>query len=397
VTNLTTLDKLHQHIAVLANVKESDSPFFSFYLNVGHEDGQWRQVLDERATTLRRILKGSHLSDFEESLEKVDLWLDTELLPNADSVAIFARGSGGGQFMLPMQFAAPLPNMVAVYPTPNIYHLVELKDNYHRYVVLLTLPDRASIFEVNLGVATTRAWLEYPELRERVGSEWSRSHYQVHQAHRGDRYLEEKLAILDKLMRAGGETHLILAGDPQMTDKVLQELPVELQKKVIDRVPASQRDQQSDVVLATLSSFVEHEEQESQAIADALVEGVRHQNLAVAGTAATLAALQWGEVDTLVMESAYQPDPGWTCTACNALGTATPENPVCKKCDSSAVRPLDVKEALLRLAGKTDCSVEVVEHSTALQTLGGVGCLLRHSPDVDSRNDSVVVDRADRV
>ena len=61
--------------------------------------------------------------------------------------------------MLPMQFAAPLPNWIAVYPTPNIYHLVELKDNYHRYVVLLALPDRASILEVNLGAATIRAWI----------------------------------------------------------------------------------------------------------------------------------------------------------------------------------------------------------------------------------------------
>ena len=36
--------------------------------------------------------------------------------------------------MLAMQFTDPLPNWIAVYPTPNIYHLVELKDNHHRYV-----------------------------------------------------------------------------------------------------------------------------------------------------------------------------------------------------------------------------------------------------------------------
>ena len=80
------------------------------------------------------------------------------------------RGIFGGAFMLPMQFAAPLPNWIAVYPTPNIYHLVELKDNYHRYVVLLAMPDRASILEVNLGAATTQAWINRSELRMRVGS-----------------------------------------------------------------------------------------------------------------------------------------------------------------------------------------------------------------------------------
>jgi len=33
---------------------------------------------------------------------------------------------------LPMQFATPVPNWIAVCPTPNIYHLVGLKDSYHR-------------------------------------------------------------------------------------------------------------------------------------------------------------------------------------------------------------------------------------------------------------------------
>jgi len=383
MAHLTTLDELHQHISVLANVSETGSPFFSFYLELGTGKEEGLDVVHKRANVLRKILKGSHLSDFEESLERVERWLDTELLPDAKGVAIFVRGSEGGQFMLPMQFAAPLPSLVVVYPTPNIYHLVELKDQYHRYVVLLTLPDRSTIFEVNLGLATTKAWLEYPELQQRVGSEWSRSHYQIHRSQRGERYLQEKIAILEKLMQAGGQSHLILAGEPKMTAKVLQALSPELQEKVIDRISANQRDQHSDVVLATLSSFIDHEERESLAVADALMEGVRQQNLAVAGSAATLAALQWGDVDTLVMETAYQPDPGWTCTQCNTLGTAAPETPTCQKCGAQGVRPLNIKEAILRLAERSDCSVEVVEHSTALKSLGGVGCLLRKQSNAD--------------
>lgn len=383
MAHITTLEELHQHISVLANVDETTAPFFSIYLNTGFGDGQWREMIDERARTLRLLLRGDHLIDFEESLDKVYRWLDTELLPEAQGAAIFIRGSQGGQFMLPLQFAAPLPNLLAVYPTPNIYHLVELKDNYHRYVVLLAMPDRATILEVNLGASTTQAWLEREELRDRVGFEWTRSHYQIHRSHRGDRYLQEKVAILEKLMQLGGQTHLILAGDPRIAEQVLNALPPELEEKVIDIVPASERDQQSDVVLATLSSFVEHEERESQAIADALVEGVRRQNLAVAGSAATLAALRWGDVDTLVLDSSYKPDPGWTCTGCSAMGTQAPETAVCPQCLSATVRPLDMKEALLRLAEQSDCKVEVVEHSSALMSLGGVGCLLRYRSDFD--------------
>ena len=170
MTHLTTLDELKQHITLLASVEETDAPFISCYVNL--EDGatDWRETFDDRARVLRRILEGDDLTDLEEARGKIEAWLATDLLPEAKGVAIFVRGIFGGAFMLPMQFAAPLPNWIAVYPTPNIYHLVELKDNYHRYVVLLAMPDRASILEVNLGAATTQAWINRSELRMRVGS-----------------------------------------------------------------------------------------------------------------------------------------------------------------------------------------------------------------------------------
>jgi rubrerythrin len=377
MTHLTTLDELEQHITVLVNVDESDAPFLSCYLNLEDGPDNWQKTLDDRASILRRILKGDDLTDLEEAMGKIESWLATDLLPEAKSAAIFVRGHFGGAFMLPMQFAAPLPTWIAVNPTPNIYHLVELKDNYHRYVVLLALPDRASILEVNLGAATTRAWINQPDLRMRVGQEWARSHYQINQAHRGDRFVSEKIAVLEQLMYAGGHTHLILAGDPEITSQVRRSLPEDLSDKLVDVIAAAKQDRQSDVVLATLSSFIEHEEQESRSVTERLIEGLRSQNLSVSGSVDTLDALLWGEVDTLVMASGYQPDPGWTCAHCKAIGTESPKTSICPQCGHPDVRPMNTRETLLRLAGQLDRPVEVVEHSDALMSLGGVGCLLR--------------------
>jgi rubrerythrin len=385
MTHMTTLDELKQQITVLASVEESDAPFISVYLNLEDKTTGWREALDNRARILRRILKGDDLVDLNDALGKVEAWLATELLPDARSAAIFVRGNFGGAFMLSMQFAAPLPNWIAVYPTPNIYHLMELKDDYHRYVVLLAKPDRACIMEVNLGAATVAAWINEPDLGTRVGQEWSRAHYQVHQAHRGDRFVHSKITVLEQLMRAGGHTHLILAGDPGITELIRNALPNELADKLVDVIPATERDHKADVVMATLSRFIEHEEQESRSVAERLIEGLRSQNLAVAGSADTLDALRWGDVDTLVMASGYEPDPGWTCTACRAIGAGSSETSVCPQCGKASTRPVDVKEALMRLAGQLECPVEIVEHSDALMSLGGVGCLLR--THIDTRID----------
>lgn len=381
VSHLTTLEELHENVRLLAAVDESHAPFVNCYLNLEAGPVGWRAALDERARILRRVLKGNDLADFEESLCRIEAWLVDELIPEARGAAIFTRSIYGGACFVPMQFAAPLPNWIAVYPTPNLYHLVELKDNYHRYVVLLAMRERACILEVNLGAATTLAWLDRSGLRVRVGSGWSRMHYQVNQADREERFVTEKLAVLEQLMHAGGHTHLILAGDPEISERVRRALPEALVNKLVRVIPAGERDRQSDVVMATLSSFLEHEEQESKSVAERLIAGVRTQTLAVAGSADTLEALLRGDVDTLVMASTYEPDPGWFCTACRSMGTEAPESPVCPRCGKSGVRPSDVREALLRQAGQLERPVEVVERSDALTALGGVGCLLRTNFD----------------
>jgi hypothetical protein len=391
MAHLTTLDELTQQITVLASVEETDAFFISVYLNLEDENTDWRATINNRARLLRLILKGDELADFNEALDKVETWLDAELLPQAKSVAIFVRGTSGGAFMLPMQFAAPLPNWIVVNPIPNIYHLIELKDNYHRYIVLLAMPDRASIIEINLGAASVQAWINYPDIRTRVRQEWGRPHFQVHQKHRGGRYMHEKIKVLDELVSAGGYSHLILAGDPEITKTILNALPENLLDKMVDVISASEYDLHDDIVMQTLSSFIEHEEQESRSAVEDLVEGLRSQNLAVAGSSDTLTVLRWGEVDTLVMASDYEPEPGWTCTACRSIGFELPATTICPHCSASAVRPMDIREEILRIAGQLQCTVEVVEHSGTLMSLGGVGCLLRTHFDgyIDEQDSSM--------
>ena len=387
MTHLASLNELSQQIKLLASVEESDGFFVSCYLSLDDRSAVWLETLDERARILRRILQGNALADFEESMNKIEVWLATELLPEARSAAVFVRGTFAGAFFLPMQFSAPLPNWVAVYPTPNIYHLMELKDNYHCYVVLLAMTDRVCILEVNLGASTMQAWADRSELRVRVGSEWTRTHYQVNQAQRGDQFIPEKIAILEQLMNAGGHTHLILAGEAELTEQIRRVLPNDLLSKLVDVIPVGERDHESDVVMATLSSFLEHEEQESRSIAERLVDGLRRQTLAVGGSAATLDALHWGEVDTLVIASAYRPDPGWFCKTCRAIGVDTLHLSECSRCGESSVGPVDLREAMVRLAGQLGRPVEVVEHSDELMALGGVGCLLRTHLDTKRAHD----------
>jgi protein required for attachment to host cells len=339
------LKNLHQHIRTLATLEETNSPVISYYLNRESNELANRVRLTERGWVLRQSLWGQACHDFEAAMNQVEEYLDHELLPEARGVAIFARVNQG-PFFLPLQFRVPLLNWLNVTANPNIYHLIELKDTYHRYVVMISTEESARILEVNLGAVTEELWRERPDLRRRVGREWTREHYQNHRRAQTDRFIKEKIKVLEQLMAAGGHTHLILAGNPQMTARIRKALPKHLADKLIDTVVATPKDNISDVVAVTLSQFIDQEEQESLALVETLYHEIRTGGLALVGPDACREALERDQVDVLV------------------LAREMPNQ--------------SLKEELVRLATRNDCQVEVVNDSAILMGYGGAGCLLRY-------------------
>ena len=147
---------------------------------------------------------------------------------------------------------------------------------------------------------------ERPELRKRVGREWTKEHYQNHRKERTGRFIKEKIKILEQLMSAGGYAHLILAGHPTITTRVRSEFPKHLPEKLIDVVPASGKTSVSDVVEATLASFIEQEEKESRAAAEEIERQIRTGGLAVTGAGPSFLALKRGRADILVLARAIR-------------------------------------------------------------------------------------------
>lgn len=378
ITHSMELGQLNRHIRTLIALDEDEAPMVSCYVHCAVGRNNFGLPQHGRAAAMRKVLGRQEREQFEEAVARIEGYLAAEVRPSTRGVATFAR-AGSRPFFLGLQFQVSLPDRLSVNSTPDIYHLVELKDTYHRYVVLISTEESARILEVNLGAVTRELWAERPELRERVGREWTHEHYQNHRRDRGDRFMKEKIAILEKLMAAGGHTHLILAGSSHRTARIRTSLPKHLEAQLIDVVPASGKARVADVVTATLSSFIEREEQESIDAVSGLVSALRRGGLAVAGTAACLEALRRGQADILVMAREYQPGLAWMCRACGCAESMSALSERCPQCGSSEVRSGDMKEALVRLAEQQSLEVEIVQHSDVLMDLGGVGCLLRYA------------------
>ncbi len=371
------LRELQHHIRILATLEETSSPMVSCYINLETNLVDARRTLENQAQKISKGLPVHSHPEFDEALSTIEEYLGNHFLSHTKGLALFTR-SGPWPFWLALQFDVSLPNWLAVDTTPNIYHLVELKDTYHRYVVMILTEEKARIIEVNLGSVTEDVWRERPELRQRVGREWSREHYQNHRRNRTDQFIKEQISVLERLMSVGEHSHLILAGNPRLTVRVRRELPRHLTDKLIDTVIASGSNKISDVVAVTLSSFIEQEELESRAIVERLQRNIHTGGLAVIGTKETFKALQRRQVDVLMVAKNYHPSEGWKCLCCGEVRVRQPALNKCPNCNSDELRRLDLREEMIRLAEQRGCQVEVVNQSEWLYQVGGVGALLRY-------------------
>ena len=110
--------------------------------------------------------RGGQRRDFDDAVEEVVDYLGSA--PEARSAAVFSRW-GEYPMMLPLTFGVPLETQFHAGELPVIYPLVELKDRFNRFVLVVTNSEAARIFEINLGEVSETLMTERPELRRAAG------------------------------------------------------------------------------------------------------------------------------------------------------------------------------------------------------------------------------------
>jgi hypothetical protein len=144
------LRRLEEHVRTLVSVRETDAPLISCYVDLTEGLAIRREEVTVRLQLLRKCVTARAVPEFDEAAAKIQTYLYKERAPRTKGIAAFARG-GEDSFWLALEFEVPLPTWVASGSTPNIYHLLELKDNYDRYMILLTTEQTVRILGVNLG------------------------------------------------------------------------------------------------------------------------------------------------------------------------------------------------------------------------------------------------------
>jgi peptide subunit release factor 1 (eRF1) len=374
---------LREQLRRLAVLPPNRYPFTSIYLNL---TPQGPGILTYPAFLKKRM--GEELRRYPErspqriSLEKVQQrvqrFLDYDLQPTARSVAFFARGQEGEYFEaipLPVEFPS---HALVVSRSPYVYPLVRLSHLFPVAVAAVVDTNTSRLFVLSLGRIQSRRELQSMNVHKPQSGGMSHERYRRHAEDHYLHHAKQTAAVLDRLVRETGATYLLLGGD----EVILPALKDQLPRKVGDRLLATQhwdiRIPEHDLADRVNSLIKEAEESRGVERALRVIETAQAQGHAALGPELTLAALQEGKVDELVVAGQPGADtPAKVCTICDALSVETSSG-ICPECGEESMVDSSLHGEFVNRALAQGGQVQVVGPLPSLEGAGGVAAVLRY-------------------
>jgi peptide chain release factor subunit 1 len=376
-TKTTAPDKLLER---LLKFEPTAAPVISLYLDArADQHGQQnflpfvRKQLSERSKSYEN--QSEEQKSFEEDFVRIVRYLEGEVPPSVQGLAVFACSAETDWFEVGL-FDAPFErNRVFVSDRPHLYPLARLVDQYRRYAVVLADTNRAQIFVFAVGRTLEREELENVKTKHAKVGGWSQARYQRHEKNYHIQHAKEVVEMLEKIVRDENIEHIVLAGDEATVIPLLRaEMPKTLEEKVIDALSLGIDTPEHELLDESLTAFRRHDSLTDMEKVERLLNEYRGDNLGVAGAPETLAALSNGQVEEMLIAA----------KANSIIYDKEEVEKVLKLYPGDVPLPEDldqrsVADELVRRANVlSSARVTFIEVSTRLERLGGVGAFLRY-------------------
>ena len=339
----------------LAEATSTEAPILSLYVDVrpeahGERPGERNEltVVRDRLNAIRDALEPHTPArdSFDADRERIDRFLDGSDLNGSEGVAVFACNRIG--LWESVRSNVEFETQVAAGPTAELFQLARMLDESVSAVVAIVDTNTCRLFVTRRGDLLERRGPDEgtEEHRRRDVGGWSQARYQRHIDMQDKRFAGEAATAIERLVQREKPRHVILAGDERAMSVLEGELS-ESVRPLVDHVAHIQMRTTTDDVREEIRPILSAlEEAEGQDAADRAIAGRRAGDLGVTGIDATMAALEAGQVDELVIDE---------------------------------TAPLDeaLRAELVRQASLTDARVEIVRDHAGLLRFEGVGATLR--------------------
>ena len=360
-----------------------------------------RRELDELVA--RHGPRGVAFDSLSADVARIKEYLAGELDPAAKGVIIVACRHH--DVFEPVPLDVPVANEIRAAAIPSLRQLVHAAEDFPPYAVLVAEQRDAFLWLLERQSWESSVQLEsslYPRKQKQGG--WSQRRYQDRADERVDAFARTIAAETRQLFEDGQQQadYLIVAADEPMYSALNAEFHDIVKRHILGRVHLEMEANVTRIAAAT-EPLVEAAERRAELEAvQAVRNGVGAGTNGVAGVEDTLAALEMGQVMTLVMNDDFS-RPGWADYTLSLYGPGDPPREHPASGDVANLAPTALEDEIVRLALRTDATVELVksgmpiteaereqvpdaedapprtEAALALDSLGGVGAILRYT------------------
>jgi len=358
ITVKTPADSLIATLDWLSGFESESFPVVSLYLDArpdsrgrDHYKPFVRKELVARQRTY--ALRSPERKSFEADVEKIQRYLETEVKPSANGIAIFAC-SGEGDFFEALQLEPSFEeNRLSVAKRPQVFLLARLIDENPRYALVLADTRSARIFAVARGARIDEKELERPTRPRPYGTGSSQMRYQRHVEHLVQEHVRELVERLGHVVHADRVDHILLAGDEVIVALIRAELPKRLAQKVVDTLHVDKKKPEAEIFSAAEEVLRELDSKSDTERVDRLIGEYRAGGLAVVGLEEVRRALELGQADELLISASL---------------------------DRTGPAAEQAAADFVALARRTGTRVTFIEDPKLLAEVEGVGAFLRYKP-----------------
>ncbi|MBI4476953.1 MAG: hypothetical protein HY654_07250 [Acidobacteria bacterium] len=347
----------------LAAYQPGGFPFVSLYLNLqpdprgrDHFDPFVRKELRARARTYP--LRSPERESLERDIRKIGDFLGTRLGKSANGAAIFSCAAD--DLFEAAEFSAPIDrNQLYIQPYPQLYPLARVMDQYPRYGVLLTDTNSAHVYVVGLAATERRMELDNTRLRRTMVGGWSQARYQRHVDNLYLRHAKDVAEALERVIRQESLQKVVISGEVVVLPLLREHLPRHVADRLIEVEGIDMATPEAEMLRATIDVMRQVDARDDAAKVARVLEDVRAGGLGVAGVTDTLAALDKGQVDELLI-------------------TANPRD--VKLEEERELLPEASEQLandLVSRARRSNAALSFIEDGSLLAEVGGVGARLR--------------------
>lgn len=333
-------------------------------------------LLDEahrKAEAIRPELSHEELVALRADIDRIRGWFDAEFdRSGVHGAAVFAAGLD--DLFRPVLLTEPVPDAVRLGRSFALTPLVPLVGRADGAIVVAVGRERGDIYRVISG-----RLLELADLTEEMGLRrtdqggWSQANYQRHVDEHAKEHLKDVAEELARRVRELRASDVVVVGADDTRAQFIDLLPVAARAIVVGGAHAEAHAGPTELYDVSAPLLRKARLRRERELLDRWREEMATQGRATAGWPDTLEAASDARVEQLLLSDGVTHE-AFQCPSC---GRATAAEGTCPLDGSRLVRTPDGADVAVHQTLTHGGSVLVVEESSDLDPVGGIGALLR--------------------